>query len=200
MSAAIAESSDRTAREAATDSLRESAEYAVGPNASRQPSTVYWALSNASRSRTIASRSVISSVTGSTLCNSGAPLRGNRHGTARAGALGRLRGPCAPLGGAGLADGTSDVRDCAVGLVGGAALAGYLRLDRDRPALGVPHRDDDDQEGDGRDPGARAGVRAAADRPGHDGRCGQQRDEVHHLDQRVDRGARGVLKRVADRV
>ncbi len=33
-----------------------------------------------------------------------------------------------------------------------------------------------------------------------DGRQDQQRDQVHHLDQRVQRGAGGVLERVADGV
>ena len=44
----------------------------------------------------------------------------------------------------------------------------------------------------------RAGVRADAQL--HDRRGDQHRDEVHHLDQRVDRRAGGVLERVADGV
>ena len=39
-----------------------------------------------------------------------------------------------------------------------------------------------------------------ADAPGHHGRRDQQRDQVHHLDQRVDRRTGGVLERVADGV
>ena len=34
----------------------------------------------------------------------------------------------------------------------------------------------------------------------HHGRRDQQRDEVHHLDERVERRTGGVLERVADRV
>ena len=46
----------------------------------------------------------------------------------------------------------------------------------------------------------RPGLASDADREGHDGRGDQHRDQVHHLDQRVDRRAGGVLERVADGV
>ena len=59
---------------------------------------------------------------------------------------------------------------------------------------------DDDRRRDERDgqPQRRRG--RLADREGDDGRRDQHRDQVHHLDQRVDRRAGGVLERVADGV
>ena len=45
-----------------------------------------------------------------------------------------------------------------------------------------------------------AGLAPDADRQRDDGRGDQHRDQVHHLDQRVDRRAGGVLERVADGV
>ena len=53
-------------------------------------------------------------------------------------------------------------------------------------------RDDDDHRAE-RDPDPQAGVAAVL----HHGGGDQQRDQVHDLDQRVDRGAGGVLERVA---
>ncbi len=77
---------------------------------------------------------------------------------------------------------------------------GLLAVDARRPQPRHDHRAERDGGRDDRDPDAQDVVRVLGHAHEHHRRRDEHRHEVHHLDERVDRGTGGVLERVAHRV